>query len=101
MKSCRVISHICELAWFLIENGTDRLMITLRGDLSDDFDQPIIDRVDDLPADVRAAFLSKIEGEFSIEHGEEFDKVVRLSEPVCVVGNPSDYGYGAGRYNGD
>ena len=99
--SCQVVSHICKFAWFHIENGTGRLMITLQGDLTD-FNQPIFDRVDDLPEDVREAFLSKIEGKFAIEHGEGFDRVVRIvPEPVPVLGAPSDYGYGVGRYNGD
>ena len=78
-NGCRVIAHICRFAWFHIENETGRLMITLQGDLANS-NQPIFDRVGNLPEDVRAAFLEKIEGEFKIEHGEDFDKIVRLVE---------------------
>lgn len=98
--SCQVVSHICKFAWFHIEDETGRLMITLRGDLTD-FDQPIIDRVDDLPDDVRAAFLSKIDGKFAIEPGEGFDRVVRVVDEPVALGGRSEYGYGCGRYNGD
>jgi len=98
--SCQVVFHICKFAWFHVENGTGRLAITLCGDLTD-VNQPIFDRVDNLPEDVRADFLSKIEGKFAIEHGENFDRVVRIVDEPVAAGVASDYGYGSGRYNGD
>jgi len=78
---CQVVSRICGFAWFHIENETGRLMVTLRGDLTD-FKQPVFDRVADLPVDVQAKFLELIDGEFAIEDAGEFDRVIRLSEQV-------------------